>query len=158
MYLYIYFILFLFLIFNLWLMRWNFHLAKPLGTSLPLSKVHCLSLCLILRCAQPGYAFVLNFGVFFTLNQFTPILFCVSSLTCHQPMRFSFRDFMSFSFINRNTYFLFLFLSSRVKKHICILWNPNISFNNNNNNNNNNNVREWRFLHFGNIIGKLFFV
>ena len=36
-------------------------------------------------------------------------------------------------------YFLSLFLSSRVTNDICILWNPNICFNNNNNNNNDNN-------------------
>ena len=30
-------------------------------------------------------------------------------------------------------YFSFLFLSSRVRNYICILWNPNIYFNNNNN-------------------------
>ena len=39
---------------------------------------------------------------------------------------------MSFFFVNRNMYISrnisFLFLSSRVKTHICILWNPNICF------------------------------
>ena len=75
-----------------------------------------------------------EFWSFFTFNQFTPICLSVSILTCHQPISFSFRDFTSFFEIVRDfRHFSFLFLSSWVKNHICILWNPNICFNNNNN-------------------------
>ena len=43
--------------------------------------VECSSkVCPILCCAQPGYAIVFEFWSFFTLNQFTPILyFCRQS-------------------------------------------------------------------------------
>ena len=44
-----------------------------------------------------------------------------------------------FEILQDFTYSSFLLLSSRVKNHICILWNPSICFNNNNNNNKNNN-------------------
>ena len=65
-----------------------------------------------------------NFGPF-SLNQFTSICLSVGSLTCHQPIRFFFEILGDFRYVS------FLFLSYRVKKHICILWNPNICFKNN---------------------------
>ena len=137
MYLHIYFILFLFLTFNLSLMLRNFNLAKPQGTFLPDPKCTvflCTQSCAVLNQVMP---LLLNFGPFSHSNL---LLFCisVSSLTWHQLMRFSFRDFTIF----------YIFLSSKVKKHICILWNPSICFDDDDNNNNNNNNNKKYFDSF----------
>ena len=96
MYLYIYFILFLFLVFNLSLMRRNFNLAKPQRTFLRVPKCTvCLRApsCAVLNQVMPLF---FNFSPFSHLTNL--LLFCISvrSLTCHQLMRFSFRNCTSF--------------------------------------------------------------
>ena len=93
-----------------------FNLAKP-RAPFCLIQVHCLSECPILCCAQPGYALVFEFWSFFTLNQFTVICLSVGSLTCHQPIRFSFRDFTSFFEILRDLRYFIIPLAVISFKH-----------------------------------------
>ena len=104
--------------------------------------MHFLSVCPILCCAQPSYALVSEFWSFLTLNQFTHILYFFWQSHLPSADAFFFSRFYEFFFsrfsrffeiLQDFRYFSFLFLSSRVKNHICILWNPNICFNNNNN-------------------------
>ena len=123
MYLYIYFKLFLFLIFNLSLMRRNFNLAKPQGTFLPDPQCNvflCAPSCAVLNQVMP-LVFIL-FGPF-TLNQFTPILyFCRQS---HLPsadafffLRFYefFRDFTRFQI-----FFVFIFKFKGEEPYLCFM-------------------------------------
>ena len=136
MYLYIYFILLLFLMFDLSLMRRNLNLAKPQGNFLPDPK--CTVFLCAPSCAMLNQVMPLSFKFGSFSHSTNLLLFCisVSSLACHQPMRFSFQDFTTFlRFYEILDIFHFILLSSRLKNHICILSNPNICFNNNNNNN-----------------------
>ena len=127
-------------------MHQNFNLAKPrasfclIQSALSFYVPHPV-LCSTRLC--PCFWLL----VLFTLSQFTPILSCCqhSHLPSANAFFFSrFFEFFSrflrfFEILQDFRYFSFLFLSCRVKNHICILWNPNICFHNNNNNSNNNN-------------------
>ena len=100
----------------------------------------CAPSCLVLNQVMPLF---LSYGLFFTLNQFTPnlSLFCLAAVSPAISQCVFLFEILRVFFINSNiyiyiyTYFSFLFLNFRVKNHICFLWNPNICFNNNNNNN-----------------------
>ena len=101
----------------------------------------CAPSCAVLNQVMP---LLLNFGPFShstNLLLICVLYFCRQS---HLPSAdaFFFSRFYEFFFsrfsrffeiLQDFRYFSFLFLSSRVKNHICILWNPNICFNNNNN-------------------------
>ena len=105
------------------------------------SKVHCLSVWPILCCAQPGFALAFEFWSFFhtqSMYYYFAFLSAVSPVISRCVFLFEilriFWEFSRFFEILRDfRYFSFLFLSSRVRNYICILWNPNICFNNNNN-------------------------
>ena len=55
------------------------------------------------------------------------------SVSLFEILRVFLRFSRFFEILRDFRYFSFLFSSSKVKNHICILWNPNICFNNNNN-------------------------
>ena len=81
------------------------------------------------------------FKIFVLFHSTNLLLFVFLSAVSPANSRFAF----FFEIFREFRYVSFLFLSSRLKNHICVLWNPNISFNNNNNiNNNNNSVPETR--------------
>ena len=125
MYLYIYFKLFLFLIFNLSLMRRNFNLVKPKGTFLSNPK------CTVFLSA-PSWAVLnqpmplfLNFGPFHTQPIYSYFVFlsAVSPAISRWVFLFEilrvFPRFSRFFEILRDfRYFSFLFLSSRTRNHI----------------------------------------
>ena len=71
----------------------NLNLAKPRA---PFCLIQS-ALCPVPCCAQPSYALVFEFWSFWS-HSTNLLLLCLSvgSLTCHQPMRFSFRYFTSF--------------------------------------------------------------
>ena len=111
------------LFFNLSLMHQNFNLAKARAPFCLIQSALSFWVPHPVLCSTKLCPCFWNFGPF-SLNQITSICLSVGSLTCHQPIRvFSrFWEILDVSF---------LFLSYRVKKRICILWNPNICFNNN---------------------------
>ena len=122
-YLYVYFILFLVLIFNLSLMRRNFNLAKPQGTFLPDPNCTSFYVSHPVLCSTRLCPCFYEFQSFFRLNQFTPILyFCRQS---HLPsadafffLRFYefFRDFTRFQI-----FFVFIFKFKGEEPYLCFM-------------------------------------
>ena len=129
-------------------MHQNFNLAKPRALFCLIQSALSFWVPHPVLCSTRLCLCFLDFGPF-SFNQFTSIRLSVRSLTYNQPIRvfFSrfyefFQDFWDFfEVLGDFRYVSCLFLSYSVKNHICILWNPNICFNNikNNNNDNNNN-------------------